>query len=43
MILLYYTLNGKELELMMKKSLSKSTLMVALISGSVIWGGYSIC
>lgn len=39
MILLYYTLNGKELELMMKKSLSKSTLMVALISGSVIWGG----
>ena len=24
---------------MMKKSLSKSTLMVALISGSVIWGG----
>ena len=27
---------------MLKKSLSKSTLMTALITGSVIWGGYTV-
>ena len=39
MILLYYTLNSKELELMMKRMLKNHLLSSVVILSSVLWGG----